>query len=265
MVQQPDWIQHIIDHFKEKGIKISVLSPQVVQMNLLVVCFVSADTNEKEFPETDLVIHEDIFRQRTSQVIMRLHSLLGLNMKRINGRNTRVQLVTKNAARSFTDENHLMGYCNGKVHLGLFLKDELVAVAVFSGIRQMKYENPPYTSSELERFCSVADYSVLGGLDKLVKYYLKNYPADDLITTTDADWSKGNVYSHIGFEWVNKSLPVRFTVNRNSFERRVVNESDKLSKDEYEVRNRGNIKFRIINKFRESALNPKRVEDVRQS
>ncbi|MBK9190179.1 MAG: hypothetical protein IPM77_01070 [Crocinitomicaceae bacterium] len=255
MGQQPEWIQHIVNHFQKTEVKVNILSPDVVELNSLTIRFISADTGDTEITDTDLIIHEDIFRQRTSQVFARLHSLLGLNKYKVNGRSTRIELISKNVARSFTDENHLMGYCNGKIHLGLFLKDKLVAVGVFSGIRLMKYENPPYASSELERFCSLADYSVVGGLDKLVKYYLKNYPADDLITTTDADWSNGNVYTKIGFEQVSKSKSVRFSVNKNTFERKVITDSDQLNPDEYEVKNRGNIKFRIVNRFRESALN----------
>jgi hypothetical protein len=256
MSQDNTWIQKTISHFQNLGVHAVYLKNDCYRLNNLVIQFASANTNMIWNKDAAVILHEDIYQTREQQVIKRLNSLLGLNVKKIHGRNTRVELINKEMARNFVDENHLMGYCNGKVHLGLFYKNELVAVGVFSGIRQMKYENPPYSSGELERFCSLADYAVAGGLDKVVKYYLKNYPADDLITTTDADWSNGGVYSILGFERLGISAPVRFAVNQNTFVRRVLTDTDALSDYEYEVKNLGNIKFRIINRFRLSLINP---------
>lgn len=138
-----------------------------------------------------------------------------------------------------------MGFGGGKTFLGLFEKERLVAVAAFSKILFMKYENPPYYSAELERFCSLAGVTVVGGLDKLVKYYVNNYKTDDLITYVDQNWSDGAAFKKLGFELIGETEALTFKVNRAAYTRELRRHETEIEADEYLVKNAGNLKFRL--------------------
>mgnify|MGYP000070417793 CR=1 FL=1 len=138
-----------------------------------------------------------------------------------------------------------MGFGGGKTFLGLFEKEQLVAVAVFSKTRHMKREDPPYYSTELERFCSIPDTTIVGGLDKFIQYFRKEHLTDDLITYIDKEWSKGEAYLKLGFKKVGETPPLRFIINKTTQKRRLANVNETLKTDEYAVINKGNLKLRL--------------------
>jgi hypothetical protein len=85
---------------------------------------------------------------------------------------------------------------------------------------------------------------VVGGLDKLINHFSKNYKSDDLVTMIDLEWSEGKSYLNLGFEEVMRTPPILFAVNEKTFERRVILSKDDLKKSEYLIQNRGNVKLR---------------------
>lgn len=140
---------------------------------------------------------EDVWLSRPLQVISRIESLLGLNT-RIHGRKTKVHKITKPVADQFINENHLQGAVNSRHKFGLFEKEELVAVATFSALRNMNHtEN--YQSAELIRFAVKSGYSVTGGLSKLISYFSAFQKPNDVMTYADRDWSFGEAYVTLGF------------------------------------------------------------------
>ena len=48
---------------------------------------------------------------------------------------------------------------------------------------------------------------MIGGGSKLLKYFIRNYQVESVISYADRRWSVGNVYTRIGFEEVGKSKP----------------------------------------------------------
>ena len=154
---------------------------------------------------------EDVWLSRSKQVLARIHSLLGFN-KRIHGRKTRVIKIDKSAAVSFLNENHLQGFASSRYKLGLFEKENLVAVATFSALRKMNH-GVNYKSAELIRFAVKAGYSVTGGLSKLITYFSDQYNPNDLMTYADRDWSAGEAYIKIGFEQTAILAPQYFNLN----------------------------------------------------
>lgn len=122
------------------------------------------ELQEKYLQEDIKLIHlwEDLWQSKPDQVLARIKSLLGKNI-RIHGRKTKAFKITKPVADSFLIENHLQGSVSSRYKIGLFEKDELVAVATFSALRKMNHtEN--YRSAELIRFAVKAGYSITGGL-----------------------------------------------------------------------------------------------------
>ncbi|MBD3638285.1 MAG: hypothetical protein HUJ25_13110 [Crocinitomicaceae bacterium] len=195
-----------------------------------------------------VTLHHDLYCQSPSKVLSRIQSICGLNKQRIFARKTLVKMVKRAEAISFLNQHHLMGYGGGKTYLGLYYRDKLVALAVFSKVLYMKYEDPPYHSVELERYCSISGITVVGGLDKLIKAYLKNTTVDDIVTYVDKEWSNGSSYLQLGFEVTAETEPLCFLVNSNSWTRTPVNKdfsSKELSDNEYLVSNKGNLKLRF--------------------
>ncbi|WP_431295295.1 hypothetical protein [Pedobacter sp. P26] len=167
----------------------------------------------------------------------RIKSLLGKNI-RIHGRKTKVFKITKPVADSFLIENHLQGSVNSRYKIGLFEKDELVAVATFSALRKMNHtEN--YKSAELIRFAVKAGYSITGGLSKLISFFAATYQPNDLMTYADRDWSAGEAYIKLGFRQTAVLEPQIYILDENL--------NRQLKKDQQvfaqEVYHTGSLKF----------------------
>lgn len=189
-------------------------------------------------------LHRDIWESRKLQVLSRLDSIFNINTDNIYARNTEVISISKPEAKQFLDTNHLMGFGGGKTFIGLRDDTELVAVAAFSKILLMKYEQPPYNSVELERYCSLQGTTVVGGLDKLIKAYLNENNVDDIITYVDKEWSDGSSYLNLGFKAIGETEPLTFMVDPLKWRRKLYKGS--LEKGSYLVKNQGNIKMRLV-------------------
>lgn len=157
---------------------------------------------------------EDIWLTKKEQVLARLKSIIGLNT-RIHGRKTKIEKLTKPIAELFLNTNHLQGYVSSRYKLGLFLEDELVAVATFSALRKMKHSEN-YKSAELIRFAVKAGFSVTGGLSKLISSFHHIYKPNDIMTYADRDWSAGEAYIKLGFELTDCLAPQFFNLNENA-------------------------------------------------
>lgn len=244
MTEPNNWIHETLHQLESFGAVVESKSKATWKVNDQFICFIPAKSENNSTQKSTIVIHEDLFYTKKNQLFMRLKSQLGLNENRIHGRSTNVVEITRKQAEKFVEENHLLGYNSGKLFLGLMHKEDLVAVAIFSRIRFMKYEDPTYNSTELERFCSLANTTVVGGLDKFINHFSKNFKSDDLVTMIDLEWSEGKSYLNLGFEEVMRTPPILFAVNEKTFERRVILSKDDLKKSEYLIQNRGNVKLR---------------------
>lgn len=196
----------------------------LVDQNLLVIHLVEPNAADPAYYIALQQIHQnnhvklihlwqDVWISRPEQVIARISSILGLN-KRIHGRKTKVQKIDKTLAESFLNENHLQGFVRSRYKLGLFEKNDLVAVATFSALRKMNYE-ADYKSAELIRFAVRAGYSVTGGLSKLIQHFYNAYQPNDLMSYADRDWSAGEAYAKIGFQQTAILAPQYYELDEN--------------------------------------------------
>ncbi len=128
----------------------------------------------------------------------RLSSLMGLT-HRIHARQCTLSRIDKITAKNFINENHTMGYAASYYHYGLFLKNELAAVACFSKGRRMNRLPPGKKSFELIRFCNKNFHTVIGGLSKLIHLFEKEYSPGDIMTYVDIAWGQPNAYYALGF------------------------------------------------------------------
>lgn len=179
-------------------------------------------------------IWEDQWREKRAIVCSRLASLCGLNQK-LPARVCLVRRVGKAEAQAFLEKNHLQGYVSSKLKYGLFVpqryyrlfsglahdfdldKEEiLVAVMTFSNPKKFYIGETTVNSYEMIRFGTLMNFSVVGGLNKLLKHVIREKKEGNVMTYADADWSDGSVYQKMGFEMKGLIPPMSFRLNEKN-------------------------------------------------
>ncbi len=145
-------------------------------------------------------------------------SKLNLN-KTVFARNCEVKKVERKEAEQFLEKYHIMNSTQSAYNLGLFYKDELLALASFSKGRKMNRLPENKRSFELIRFCCKEGITVTGGLTKLVKNFCREKKAGDVMTYVDKQFSLGDSFIKAGFVKLGETEPNYFLVNRKTYER----------------------------------------------
>jgi hypothetical protein len=225
------------------------------------------DFSDKINSQNQRIIHlwEDVYLSKTELVNSRILTMLG-SFTRLHARHCFVERIDKPTADKFLEINHLQGSVKAKFKYGLFLKPQyverfiggvvcrntengiqtsqpkLIAVATFSGARTMKIgERAGTRSFELIRFATLQNYVVVGGMDKLLKAFIKEHQPDDIMSYADRDWSDGRSYEKLGFTKIENTLPQTFYINLKTLERLPINLPPE---DEYlKIFNTGSIKY----------------------
>ncbi|RZJ50512.1 MAG: hypothetical protein EOO44_16230 [Flavobacterium sp.] len=194
---------------------------------------------QKKYEAENIVLvqlWEDVWLNRRTQVLSRINSFLGLN-KSYHGRKAKIAALNLKQASSFLNDNHLQGYIKAKYHFGLMNNDKLIAVASFSEARPMKSKGENYQSAELVRFASIDGLTIVGGLSKLIKHFLKQVKVDDLMSYADRDWSLGKGYDKLGFRLSETTPPAFLYVNQENLIRYFPHRLPKAILDEFETQN----------------------------
>jgi len=139
-------------------------------------------------------------------------SILNKIMKTTNkifARNCEIKNVESSESEKFLIENHLQGNVKSSIRIGLFYKNELVSLMMFSQLRSALNRNlkSDPLKIELTRFCSKNYISVIGGASKLFQYFINNYSFNKIETYSDNMISEGNLYNKLGFKYSHTSLP----------------------------------------------------------
>jgi hypothetical protein len=146
-------------------------------------------------------IFENEWETKKEIVKSRIVSSLG-ESKRIWARKTWVAALNPKERKEFLNRSHLQGDCGSSEFLGLYNYDELVAVATFGKSRYNKS-----FEWELIRFSSKLDTTVVGGMSKLFKYFVKHWNPESIISYSDKRWGNGNVYKKCGFVYNGSTGP----------------------------------------------------------
>ena len=149
--------------------------------------------------EDDWVFKNEIIK---SQII----NWLGLTTFKIYARLCEVrEIVDSKLTKNFLNSNHIQGYVNSKIKIGLYYKDELVSLMTFDQFEGRKR----MLDSEwnLNRFCNKLNTNVVGGSSKLLNFFIISYNPYRIISYADKDWSVGNLYYKLGFYIINNSNP----------------------------------------------------------
>jgi len=140
-----------------------------------------------------------------------LRTKLGVVERKVYGRSCTIRNIKNDEYKQFCELNHIQGYCNAKVKLGLYDKTgELVQIMSFSKPRF----NKNYDWENI-RTCTKINTVVVGGFSKLLKYFKNNYPGS-IISYVDLRYFNGNGYINNGFEKIGESPPNFFYFKNDS-------------------------------------------------
>lgn len=146
--------------------------------------------------EDDWVFKNKIIK---SQII----NWLSLSSCKIFARKCCIQEICVKESREFLNNNHIQGYVNSVVRIGLYIDGELVSIMTFDHLEGRKKMDE--TSWNLSRFCNKLNTNVIGGASKLLTYFINKNSPSRIISYADRDWSQGLLYYKLGFENIKES------------------------------------------------------------
>ena len=143
--------------------------------------------------------------EKKDQVKSFLRSAFSKNKNRVFARKTEVKKIGVLEAKTFLRKYHILGFKPGMMHVGLFLKNDLLAVATVS---KHHINNKDI---ELSRWCGKDGTTVSGGLGKVMKFLLSEInrsgiECDKIVSWADRRWSEGSGYLSAGWT-IDKILP----------------------------------------------------------
>jgi hypothetical protein len=177
----------------------------------------------------------------------------------VYGRSTEIHEVSSEEASTFCDKYHMQGGVNCTVNIGCFYNSELIGVMTFG--------KPRFDSNaeyELIRLCWLPNYNIVGGTEKLFKYFVTKYKPDSIISYCDLTKFTGNSYLRLGFKtksewltkpnyvWVNKRADIvltRYQTQKHKLIEIGLGTEDQTedeimyNNDYIKIYNSGNIKF----------------------
>jgi hypothetical protein len=192
-------------------------------------------TNQCELKSIKLIhVFEDEWLYKKNIVKSRIKNILGLTTNKVYGRKTNIKEVSSKESKEFLINNHIQGNINSSIRLGLYLDDKLMSLMTFGNLRKSMGENSVNGNYELFRFCNKLDTIVIGGADKLLKYFIKKYLPTKIVSYADRRWSQGNLYEKLGFKFIHNSKPSYYYIIENNREYRFKYRKDVLIKEGYD-------------------------------
>ncbi len=207
-----------------------------------------------------LHIFEDEWLFKRDIVLSIIKNRLGLTNRVVYARKCVIKEIVSKTSKIFLESNHIQGNVNSKVRLGLYHNDELVSVMSFSKGRVIM--GGKKDEWELNRFANVINTNVIGGADKLLKYFIRNYKPNKLISYSDIRLFDGKMYEKIGFKRISQSKPnywyviqdIRFhrfnfsktQLIKNGYDKNQSEKQIMLDRKIYRIYDCGNIRWEYI-------------------
>jgi hypothetical protein len=176
-----------------------------------------------------LHIFEDEWDDKKEIVLSMLKHKLKITENVIYARNCVIKEVAPKEYRCFLNKNHIQGYANSKYKIGLYHNNDLVSLITLGhrGILKNK-------ECEIIRFCNKLNTSVIGSFSKLLKFFLKNFKYEKIITYSDRRFSKGDLYEKNGFKFKHNTEIGFYYINNKKRDSRFRYQKHKLIKMGYD-------------------------------
>lgn len=175
-------------------------------------------------------IFEDEWIEKQKIVKSRLKHAFQRNIRKIQARKCVVKEISSETKSKFLKKYHIQGNDKSNIHLGLFHRNRLVSVMTFNPYRVALGNSPKPNSYELARFCSIFNFTIVGGASKLLKHFEKTYKPKEVLSYADKRWSDGNVYEKLGFTLTGSTQPNYWYIVKNQRRHRFAYRKSELSK-----------------------------------
>jgi len=175
--------------------------------------------------------------ERGFQITSFVKSASGQNKNKVFARKCEIKEVSQDDAKGFLDKYHILGgSLNFRLALGLFHKDDLIALATFGA------HHRNHTKNVLSRFVTKIDWNVIGGLSRLSKAAYDQL--GEIYTWIDLRMSNGDNWIKAGWIFEEKLNPDYFYYNfkankvikKQSRQKSLVNTPDHMTEFEHAKR-----------------------------
>jgi very-short-patch-repair endonuclease len=129
--------------------------------------------------------------------------------RKIYARKCEVHMIEPTLAREFLKNNHMMGPCSSRF-IGLMHGGKLVSLMGFKIKKGI---------ADIDRFASLVDCSVVGGLSKLIKHLCKTEKFTQINYWVDLRYGTGRSLEKIGFTHSHDILSWQWTDFKNTYHR----------------------------------------------
>ena len=172
-------------------------------------------------------IFEYEWKNNKEKIKKHLANILNLNKNKIYARKCIIGEIEDNKIKKeFLNKNHLQGDDKSTIKIGLYYDNQLVEIMTFCKPRFNN--NYQY---ELSRLCTVSGCNVIGGADKLFKYFLKTYNPKSIISYSNFAKNVGSIYNKLGFDYINLTDPNYVWCKNDIVLSRYQTQKSKLLKD----------------------------------
>lgn len=160
-------------------------------------------------------IHQSDYVNNKDLMYSMLNNKINLTQNKIFARNCKLKKISTKIEKDFLNENHIQGYTISLVRYGLYYKDELVSLMSFSKPRIISKNKNKDGQYELLRFCNKKNYQIVGGASKLLSNFEKEFNPIELYSYANRDYSNGNLYYILGFDFESFTEPSYFWEKNN--------------------------------------------------
>jgi hypothetical protein len=140
-------------------------------------------------------------------VFNKIKNVLGLTKRKIYARKCQIIELAPNTCTKFLEKYHIQGTIGASYRYGLTYKNKLVAVMTFNKGRTATGHTAKDNEWELGRYCSIFNFSIVGGASKLVTHFIRTINPEVVYSYADRRWSNGGVYEKLGFSFIKNSAP----------------------------------------------------------
>ena len=154
-------------------------------------------------------IFENDFIYRKEKILAMIDELFYNNMTNIDETKCTFNIINKDEARLFLNENHIDGFLLSNTYLGMFYNDELVSVGSFSKSKLKKYE------WEMTRFANKLHYNISFAMKSVTDKFHEIVNTNSIVTYVDRRWSNGSEYYLNGFNDFRIIKPRHWYFKRN--------------------------------------------------
>lgn len=140
-------------------------------------------------------------------------SRLNHKPKVLYARKCTLGVVSSPAAEMFCTTNHLQGYAQSQPRIGLYHDGELVQLLCFGKARFSKN-----VEWELIRSCSKLNTQIVGGFERLFKWFTEEHKPKSIVSYCDNRWFTGDSYEKNGFVMMKEGRPDYFYFKSGTIE-----------------------------------------------